>query len=252
MADLSPGPVWRWDEASICEVEIHGGVLQSRSVEAVLSGANALAVLSRTGGYELLQFRHAELTGPRRYRLTGLLRGQKGSETEAAAGAEAGAAMVLLDGSHRALPLDADLVGRELIYRILPAGAALDTVARRDLAFAANGRAAQPLAPVHLRASRESGGIRLSWIRRTRKGGDSWDLAEVPLGETAEAYRVDILSASGGSVLRSLTSGTPSVIYPASDEAADFGGPVARLAVRVCQISPEAGPGAFLKEVLNV
>ncbi|WP_186415356.1 MULTISPECIES: glycoside hydrolase/phage tail family protein [unclassified Pannonibacter] len=251
-ADLPPGPVWRWDEASVCEVEIHGGLMQSRSAEAVLSGANALAVLSRTGGYELLQFRNAELTGPRRYRLTGLLRGQKGSEAEAAAGAEAGAVIVLLDGTHGVLPLEADLLGRSLTYRILPAGAALDTAARRDVVFAASGRAALPLAPVHLRASRESGGIRLSWIRRTRKGGDSWDLAEVPLGETADVYRVDILSAPGGSVLRSLTSTATSLVYPAADEAADFGGPVASLAVRVCQISPEAGPGAFLKEVLNV
>ncbi|MEH0071953.1 hypothetical protein V6L77_19285 [Pannonibacter sp. Pt2-lr] len=119
-ADLPPGPVWRWDEASVCEVEIHGGVMQSRSAEAVLSGANALAVLSRTGGYELLQFRNAELTGTRRYRLTGLLRGQKGSEAEAAAGAEAGAAIVLLDGSHAVLPLEADLLGRSLAYRSCP------------------------------------------------------------------------------------------------------------------------------------
>ncbi|MEH0071954.1 hypothetical protein V6L77_19290 [Pannonibacter sp. Pt2-lr] len=74
----------------------------------------------------------------------------------------------------------------------------------------------------------------------------------MPLGETAEVYRVDILSAPGGNALRSLTSTATSVVYPAADEAADFSRPVASLAVRVCQISPEAGPGAFLKEVLNV
>lgn len=251
-ADLAAGPVWIWDEAAVCDVEIHGGLLQSRSAEAVLSGANALAVLSRTGAYELLQFRNAELTGTRRYRLTGLLRGQKGSEAEAAAGADAGAAAVLLDGTHAVLPLDAGLLGRELSYRILPAGAALDTAARKDVIFAATGRAALPLAPVHLTASRESGGIRLSWLRRTRKGGDGWDLAEVPLGETAESYRLDILASAGGAVLRSLTASTPSVLYASADEAADFGGPAASLAVQVCQLSPEAGPGAFLKEVLNV
>lgn len=251
-ADLPPGPVWRWDEASVCEVEIHGGLLQSRSEEAVLAGANALAVQSRTGAYELLQFRNAELTGTRKYRLTGLLRGQKGSEAEAAAGAEAGAGLVLLDGTHAVLPLDADLLARDLSYRILPAGAALDTPARRDMVFAASGRAALPLAPVHLKASRESDGIRFTWVRRTRQGGDSWDLAEVPLGETAELYRLDILSGGGGSILRQLSSSTASALYPLADEVADFGGPVASLAVQLCQISPEAGPGLFLKEVLNV
>ena len=38
----------------------------------------------------------------------------------------------------------------------------------------------------------ENGQITLSWIRRTRIGGDSWAGLDVPLGEETEAYRVQL------------------------------------------------------------
>ena len=52
-----------------------------------------------------------------------------------------------------------------------------------------------PFAPVQLRAHRDdgSGDVALSWIRRTRFGGVGWELAEVPLNEEREAYRLEIL-----------------------------------------------------------
>ncbi|MFX8708154.1 hypothetical protein ABTM42_19665, partial [Acinetobacter baumannii] len=80
----------------------------------------------------------------------------------------------------------------------------------------------RPLSPVRLRASRSpSGDINLSWIRRTRIGGDSWDLAEVPLSEASEAYQVQVLS--GASVVRTLSSSAPQVTYPADQQVSDFG-----------------------------
>ena len=38
----------------------------------------------------------------------------------------------------------------------------------------------------------ENGQITLSWIRRTRIGGDSWAGLDVPLGEEIERYRVQL------------------------------------------------------------
>ena len=90
----------------------------------------------------------------------------------------------------------------------------------------------------------------ISWIRRTRIDGDSWDIAEVSLGEEREAYALDILD--GPSVKRSLTLDVPSYRYSAANIAADFGTMPATLSLRVAQISTTFGRGANLLRTINV
>ncbi len=107
--------------------------------------------------------------------------------------------------------------------------------------FAPGSTALQPLAPVHLRAARGGSGIVFSWTRRTRFDGDSWEALDVPLGESVEAYEIDILD--GETVMRVLTASGPTVLYPAADEIADFGAPQSSIAVRVTQLSAVAGRG---------
>jgi hypothetical protein len=100
----------------------------------------------------------------------------------------------------------------------------------------------RPLSPVHVRGRRNGGDLTISWIRRTRVDGDSWDGIEVPLGEEAEAYEVDILD--GSVVKRTLASVVPTLTYSAAQQTADFGAPQANVAVRVYQLSPSRGRGA--------
>ena len=97
-----------------------------------------------------------------------------------------------------------------------------------------------PLTPVHVKASRDGGGVTFTWIRRTRIDGDSW-VGEVPLGEDSEQYALDILS--GGSVVRTLSAATPSALYAAAAELADFGVPQSTLHVRLAQVSATVGRG---------
>ena len=56
------------------------GTLQSVTDLALFAGANALAVESTPGVWEILQAGEAELLAPGKYRLTRLLRGQRGTE----------------------------------------------------------------------------------------------------------------------------------------------------------------------------
>src|SRR5690606_31897919 len=98
-----------------------------------------------------------------------------------------------------------------------------------------------PWAPAHLRGVRTDDGVRLSWVRRTRFGGDSWDALEVPLNEEAEAWRVEILD--GSDVVRTIETAAPLALYSSADELADFGAPQATLHVRVAQLSAIAGAG---------
>jgi len=99
-----------------------------------------------------------------------------------------------------------------------------------------------PLAPVHLRAAKEGGDIRLSWARRTRTGGDSWE-GEVPLGETFERYAVTIFN--GATPVRTIETGSADYLYTAADITTDFGapGPGAALTFAVAQISDAVGEG---------
>jgi len=128
---------------------------------------------------------------------------------------------------------------REYQYRLTPAGGDLGDPAAIGFSAAATPLVLRPYAPVRARARRQGDGIALSWIRRTRQGGDSWDIAEVPLAEEREAYEVDILS--GAAVLRTLSSLAPNLLY--ADEMADFGAMQPSLSLRICQMSAIAGRG---------
>ena len=92
-------------------------------------------------------------------------------------------------------------------------------------------------------------GVTFTWIRRTRRDGDSWEAVEVPLGETNEAYELDVLD--GATVKRTLTTNTPVVLYAAADELADFGSAQAALSVRVVQLSATVGRGYAAESILT-
>jgi hypothetical protein len=103
-------------------------------------------------------------------------------------------------------------------------------------------------APVHLRLTGALGDdIAASWIRRSRIEGDSWDLAEIPLGEAQEAYRIRILR--GGVVLRELVVSTPDWIYTTSAQGAD--GALADDLIEVAQLSDRYGAGLAARHALG-
>ncbi len=249
---LAPGPVGVWDRGTTIEVELFGGLLQSRDPLAVLSGGNLMAVRSTSGDFEVLQFVNADLTGPRVWKLSTLLRGQAGTEPENFSGAIAGADVVLLDAASVPLvPLGGDQMARQFHYRLVPAGHGLEDQETLAFEHTASGRGARPRAPVHLKARRTEAGILISFIRQTRQGGDNWEQADVPLGEEREAYEIDILGPSDG-VLRTLASETPQILYAADLELADFGAPVSSLTFSVSQLSVLAGRGFSTKATRHV
>jgi hypothetical protein len=104
------------------------------------------------------------------------------------------------------------------------------------------GEGLKPLSPAHVRGSRSAGDLAISWVRRTRMGGDSWDAVEVPLAEEAERYEVDILD--GSTVKRTLATISPSATYTASQQTADFGAPQSSISLRAYQLSTVFGRGS--------
>jgi hypothetical protein len=246
--DLAAGPTARWHRTDVI-VKVYGGALASVSDLAVFAGANAAALCHADGRWEVIQFAQAELIGEHTYRLSKLLRGQAGSEGAMMPLLAAGAPFVLLDGHAATIASGVDARDRAMQLRVVAAGRDTADATALALDVTPQSTALKPLAPVHLRAVRAGAGVTLRWIRRTRADGDSWS-GEVPLGEDSERYEVDIMS--GATVVRTLTSTAPSVLYPMADELADFGATQTSLAVRVAQLSATVGRGFAAQALLRV
>lgn len=242
LSDLPPGPLWRFDASTKFEVQVTGGTLSGTSDALLFDGANALALVAQGRGPEILQFRDARMLEAGVYVLSGLLRGQAGTEAEVATPWPAGTRLVLLDRNLAVGASGASAFGRSYIYRVGRADRDHGDAGVTQASATIGGRALRPLAPVHLAARRSGGDILLSFVRRTRTEGD-WDLADAPLGEAVEAYRVEILD--GGSVRRSFEVTSPAALYTAAQELADFGTTRTSLTFRVAQMSALLGPGAF-------
>ena len=220
---LGPGVPGRLDRGGAIRVALSGGSLQSISAVQQFNGGNAAAILSQSGAWEVVQFRTAEEVAPDIWSLRDLLRGQLGTEDAMQAGAVAGAPFVLLDGAVASAGLKPAEAGLALNWRVGPAGADLESDVFALETAAGGERAALPLAPVHLRADFDGGGdLAVTWIRRGRIAADGWDADEIPLGEEAEAYQLEVRTA-GGVLKRTVETIAPGWTYAAAALAADFG-----------------------------
>lgn len=238
---LPPGPLWRSDRHAVLELRLRGGVLASVSPEAALAGANALALLDAAGVVEIVTASQVELIGPGRFRLSGLMRGLGGSEAAAARSLPTGSRVVVLDGAAVTLTDDLADLGIVRRYRIGPVQRDIADATVVEVTAAASAATLLPLAPVHPQARREADGIRFSWIRRTRIDGDSWDLAEVPLGEEAERWEISV--RQDGIERRRATTLEAAWRYPAAAELADFGLQQHEIEIVIAQVSAVAGRG---------
>jgi hypothetical protein len=251
-APLAPGPIARLDRGNAIEVQLYGGALASAALLGVLNGANAAAIGTSEGVFEVVQFETAELVAENTWRLSGLLRGQGGTADVAAAGHDAGAQFVLLDRAVVPLALTEAESGLALTLRCGAAGAVYDPETFADVPLIPSRRGLRCLAPVHLQGARDqdSGGVEFRWIRQTRIGGDGWEQVEVPLGEAAEAYRLEV--RNGATVVRTIDVGAPNASYSAADQIADFGDLPDTITVAVAQISATEGAGTAESRTLQL
>lgn len=232
-----------FDEINTVNVILYSGELASSTELAVLNGGNA-AVL----GNEIIQFKNANLVSGTTYTLSGLLRGRKGSPT---GGHVSGERFVLLNpATLRRTASHAAEIGLARIYRSITIGATFSS--GTDIAFTNTAQSLECLSPVQLGGGRDaSGNLTLTWVRRTRVGGEWRDLVDASLGEVSENYGIDICSdGTFASVVRTLTSTTPTVNYSAFDQVTDFGSAQAVVYAVVYQISASMSRGAPLQGVI--
>jgi hypothetical protein len=232
-APLGPGAVGRFDRGGYLELDLFFGGLYSAEEQAVLNGENRIAVKADSGSWEVLGFTTAEEIAPNRWRIAPLLRGLAGTEDAMAAGAAAGAAVVVLDEA--VVPLNIASDERGLSLNWLAESSSSSGGRAGPYVFSGGIRAETPLAPVHISGSRQANGsIHLSWIRRSRLDADDWDASEIPLDEPEERYRLEIMD--GDDVLRAVETAGPGFTYDAADEIADFGTERAVIKLRITQM----------------
>jgi hypothetical protein len=236
------------DRGARLELRLTNGDLASVSDLGLLNGRNLCAIGDGSAqGWELFQFRDAEVIGPGRYALSHLLRGQLGTDADMPASWPAGSYVVVMDGTPEQIGLLPGARGYERHLRVGPASQDYSDPSYRHDVKTFFGVGLRPFAPVHLAITEaQNGDLELSWLRRTRLDGDRWDLPDVPLNEAREAYQLRVLR--GGAEVRLIEVSDPFWTYPAAMLAGDGG--AAGLEIRVSQISDLYGPGAEAWQIL--
>lgn len=228
-----------FDELSSVIVVLYTGSLSSTTEELVLAGNNYAVI-----GNEIIQFKNAELVGTNTYKLTGLLRGCKG--TEWAMGTHSiGDRFVLADvTTWRRIDLPSSDIGIEKLYKAPTVGTTVQRAAAQGFTNTAVGL--ECLSPVEVGAGRNAvGDLIINWKRRGRISAEWRDYADTSLGEVGgESYEIDIFSDNTfTTVKRTLTSITNTATYSIANQITDFGLDVTTIYLRVYQLSSLVGRG---------
>lgn len=243
--DLYPGPVGRWDEGNVVEIEFLGEAAISVSRAAVLDGANRFALIQPGGAVEVLAAERVELVGEGRWRLSGFLRGLAGTEEAMGAPAPAGSWLVALDERLTRAALSPEEWGAALTWRCRWRRGGADAA----LAATLPNLWPRPFAPAQLRVWRSAAGdVEMTWVRQARLGGDAW-AGEPPLGEEREAYAVE--ARQNGLLLRAWETNTSQTRYSVAEQQQD-GVAEGLLTVSVAQISQAIGAGRRAESHVSV
>ncbi|MBO9444710.1 glycoside hydrolase/phage tail family protein [Ruegeria sp. R14_0] len=245
---LRRASVGLWDDGAPLRVRLVDGLLESRPREALLNGANLAAIGDGTpGNWELFQFATASLEDQGVYALTGRLRGQLGTDAAMPDVWPDGSSFVLLDERvfQTGLLRSERRVAKN--YRIGPGTRAYDDPSFVHQVHAFDGNGLRPYAPVHLKATATAQGDQISWVRRTRLDGDSWEGLDVPLGEETESYLLRI--RVNGGVVREQILSESRWTYLSEMKVAD--GATGSFTVEVAQVSASFGPGPAARLVIG-
>jgi hypothetical protein len=189
LAPLPPHPAHLLDMEHGISVELLAGAADFSPASG--SPLDFAAPIINVGG-EFLRYGAIEQTGERQFRLSKLLRGLWGTQMDQPHAA--GAQIMVLDAATTLVPsLPALSIGSTA--EIEATGIGDDQPAMAGISVV--GRAITPLSPVHGRVEKTaSGGLQLSWIRRSRPDTGWQDNVELPLGEETLMFDVIILNAA--------------------------------------------------------
>lgn len=236
VTELAASASGRFMHEQSFEVRLYNGELHSGSQLQILNAANTALVQNTNGGWEVLQFTHAEELAPDHWRLKTLLRGQIGTENEARQVKQSGTPFILLDDRVVPAGLQQPENGLSLNWRAGLAGRDFTDEYFSTQSTEGGLRAIKPLSPVHLRYKRQANGdLSFRWIRRGRIDADSWMGEDIPLGEATEKYLVQLWQ--GETLLHTEVVTEPHFLYSGFIADGEY------LRFEVAQISQACGAG---------
>lgn len=233
-----------FDEISTVTVMVNFGQLVSVTRDALLEDLTLNVALI---GSEIVQFRNATLTATNTYRLSGFLRGLRGTELERSTHAIGDTFVMLTSGSLVFASLTPSQLNILRYYKAASSGQSLSAV--NSKLITPTGANLKCFSGVNARANRNAADTVITWNRRTRFGTSLVGTANIsaPLGEATESYSIDIFTNSSFTVVkRTLTSSTQSVTYTSANQIADFGAAQSVLYVKIYQLSATVGRGTAL------
>ena len=238
------------DNTSVLNVTLTQGALYSVTQLAMLGGQNHFAY-GVDGRWEIIAAQTCTLVSGTSYTLTNLLRGRFGTEQYMGAHVS-GDSLILLDTvDMAAIVMGTGTIGLSYLYRGITVNRDISTDSNRSFTYA--GVNLKPLAPILLTGNRDSSNDwSLTWIRRTRDGGEWRDNVDASLGETSEAYQVDVFSdGTYTAVKRTISATSASAAYTSADQTTDFGGNQGTLYLKIYQMSATVGRGYPLTQSIT-
>lgn len=248
-ANLPAGVTTTWDDENFIDVAMIKGQFESRADDAVLMGANTIAVgtySALASSWEIVQFGSATdmvVLGVPITRLSHLLRGRRGTEKFVGTGTSADFVVGLTMGNVFRIAGNNAGIGVATVYRAVTIGKAITAGVDQD--FTPRGIALKPFSPVDLVGAFSGSDLVINWIRRDRFGLPLTSGIPVGLSEATEAYQVDIIDTltSPNGVVRTIASTTPTVTYTAAQQITDFGSALTEYDVAIYQMSAVVGRG---------
>ena len=229
---LSDGPTTIIDESSTVNVYIPYGQLSSITDTELFNGDGNSAAIGADDRWEIIRFRDATLEADGSYTLSHLVRGVRGTEWATDTHAVSDRFVLLQPSALRRVPSNTDAIGSERDYKAVTLGSPL--VAADAKSFTGDAVGLTPYAPAHLEATDNGDGtFDVSWIRRTRVGGEWRDYVDVPLGEASESYRVKVFSGGTEQSSTDVSSESATVTASAGDT------------IKVAQVSETVGAGYY-------
>jgi hypothetical protein len=230
-----------FDERNTVTVSLSYGTLSSSTRAGLLADASINNIMI---GAELVRFRAATFVSDGIYTLSGLLRGQKGTEWAMAGHTSSDVVVLIQTAGMRYVSIDLPSLSAERFYKGVTSGKSLASVSSES--FTCEGVSLKPLAPVNVRRTVGTANqITVTWDRRTRLACTFTGASgiSVPLGELTEAYEVDVVLIAGSVLKRTLTASSASAIYTAAMQTADGIGASTPIRFDVYQMSAVVGRG---------
>ena len=241
-APLARGRTGLWDRHAL-RVRLVSGALKAVDPEAVLEGANVLALGDGSvDDWEIIQFAQAQLVDGQTYELTELLRGQRGTSESIRDVWPTGSRVVIMDGRPEQITIPTAARGRVRHFRYGPVKRPVTDRSYRHVVETFKGNGLRPYPVVHLKTQDIGGDLQVSWVRQTRIDGDLWGRGDVPLGEESERYVVQV--RQGNQVRREVTIADSTWTYTAAMRQLD--GMDGDVVIGVAQLSTRYGTGPFV------